>query len=135
MKSGCPTRAEEATFRHVFSDDGDQLHVGRGHVPYTRDAVGDKEGKGRRKRLGIQGMDVHVPQSGDEILAATLNDARSVRQSDLTGLADRGNPLAGGHQRHARLRWFAGTVDERDIRNDQMLIGLIRARRGVRCQK
>jgi hypothetical protein len=53
------------------------------HRPYPGDSVGDEERKRYLGRSGYPiahvGVDVHIPQAGDEILSGSVDDQRAPR--------------------------------------------------------
>src|SRR5207237_2487362 len=62
------------------------------HVARAKNSIGDHDGK---KNLGGSlrkaEMDVHVPEAGNEILPATIDDRRAARNSNPTVLVHRGD--------------------------------------------
>jgi hypothetical protein len=78
------------------------------HVANAGDAVGQIE---RRKRR-VGRVDVHVPQAGNEVLPLAVHDPGPIRHSDLAGLADGGDPVAGDDDRHVRPGRRPGGVND-----------------------
>src|SRR5579863_843483 len=85
------------------------------HVAHTGDPVHDEHRQSHplvgREPVAESRVHMHVPQTGHEVLALSLDDLRLLRRLHLTGLADLDNALAVHYDGHIRQSLATARVD------------------------
>jgi len=81
--------------------------------------AGDAAGQVERQEERAGGVDVHVPQAGDEVLPAAVHDPGPLRHPDVAGLADGCDPVAGDDDRHPWPGRRPSSVDDGDAGDGQ----------------
>ena len=92
-----------------------QRHVAT-HVADAGDAIGDQQGKVGLGPALAQQVDVHVPETRDQVLALAV-DAADEFGSDCRGTADAGDAVAFDQHRHVGLWRRAAAVNQRHVCN------------------
>ncbi len=72
------------------------------HLPEPGDAVGDQPRPEPGRPSRPRGMDVHVPEAGDEVPAAGVDHPGVVGDGDRGGRADLGDPISPDDDRPVR---------------------------------
>src|SRR5262245_9724427 len=67
-------------------------------------------------------MDVHVPETGDQELAAGIDYSPALRDRYFASLSEISNAGTGDDNSHIRLRRPAGNIDDREMSQDQSFL-------------
>jgi hypothetical protein len=67
-------------------------------------------------------MNVHVPETGYQVLASPVDDSRRAGIVEAAGLADLADASLIDDDRHARSRGGARAVDDRRIADDEDVV-------------
>src|SRR5262249_56860339 len=80
----------------------------------------------KRKRVSAVPMNVHVPETGDQELAAGIDYFPTLRDSYFASFSEISNVGAGDDNSHIRLRRPAGNIDDREVSQDESFLFRIR---------
>jgi hypothetical protein len=67
-------------------------------------------------------MDVHVPEAGDQELAAGIDYSTTLRYRYFASFSEISDLVTGDDNSHIRLRWTAGNIDDREMSQDQSFL-------------
>jgi len=65
---------------------------------------------------------VHVPETGDQELAAGIDYSSALRYRYFAGFSEISDLVTGDDNSHIRLRRAAGNIDDREMSQDQSLL-------------
>src|SRR5271170_4199190 len=106
------------------------------HIAHASDSVRDKEQGDYlfvfREPSAENFMHVHIPQAGDQILAARVDDTGVFRNGDAGARPEFSDALGFDDYGHVRLRERAGGINYRGVHEGESLIG--RSRCDQRCR-
>ena len=84
------------------------------HITHSRHAERHVQ---RQHVLFVPKVNVHVPQSGNDVFAAAVDDVRAFRDPRGSRVPDSDDAFTAKHDCRMRTRWRAGPINQRDVAN------------------